>query len=410
MLVVLVLFTAIALAWTSLAEVDVAVSARGTVVPPSRVQEVQSLEGGILRELLVHPGQKVKKGEVLVRLDSVQYDNDLGESQQSMRAITAARIRIDALLAGVTPQFGKLETEAPEIVHEERRLWREAQREYDATRSTGSEGVRRRLAERAETVARIASLEPTLAVAREAFQIEERLFKEGASARGDYLAAQQRLMTQQSELDGLRKSLPRLDAALAEGRAQANEAATRIRAQWSAQRADLEGQAATLGSTVKGREDKVARRDLVSPMDGVVNRVVIPTQGGVAAAGAPILEIVPIEQGLRISARVKPADIGFIHVGQEAAVRVAAYDYSIYGKLEAMVERVGADTLLDENKQPYFEVQLKSALDHLEHDGKILAVTSGMSTDASILTGSRTVLQYLLKPVFKTFSSALRER
>lgn len=410
MVAVISAFALGAVLWAAFAPIDVAVSARGAVIPPSRVQELQSLEGGIVRRLLVQPGQRVRKGDLLVKLDAVQFSADLGESQQAMHAITATRLRIDALLANRTPDFGELVGSAPEIVREERHQWREARREYDATVAGAAEGVRRRAAERAEVVARIAALEPVLTSARASYQIEQNLTSAGAGARADLLAAQQRLLQQEAEVAGLRKSLPRLDAALAEARAQADEAAARLRSQWSAQRSELEGKAAALSKTVAGRADKVARRDLVSPMDGIVNRILIPTQGGVAQAGAPILEIVPIEDGVRIAARVRPTDIGFIHVGQDAAVRIAAYDSSIYGRLDAKVERVGADTLLDEQKQPYFEVQLKTQVDHLEHDGRVLPVTAGMSGDASILTGSRTVLQYLLKPVFKTFQSALKER
>lgn len=410
MVALMMVFAVVAVVWATFAHVDVSVSAPGAVVAPSRVQEVQSLEGGIVRELLVQPGQKVRKGDILVRLDSAQYDADLGESRQSMLAINAARIRIDALLAGTAPKFGALEQEAPEIVREERRLWQEAQREYRSAVTTAGEGVRRRIAERTETMARIEALKPSLVVATESFEIEDRLYQQGAGARADYLAAKARLLQQQIELDSLRKSLPRLDAAIAEGRAQASEIEARMRSQWTQQRTELEGQASTLGSTMKGREDRVARRELVSPMDGIVNRVLIPTRGGVAAAGAPILEIVPVEEGLRTSVRIRPQDIGFVHVGQQASISVAAYDASIYGKLDSVVERVGADTLLDENKQPYFEVSLRSQKDHLDHAGKSLAITTGMSVDASILTGKRTVLQYVLKPVFKTFDSALQER
>lgn len=165
-----------------------------------------------------------------------------------------------------------------------------------------------------------------------------------------------------------------------------------------------------MATTLKGREDRLARRELVSPLDGVVNRVVIATQGGVAQAGAPILEIVPHDDALRISARVKPADIGFIHARQQAAVRVAAFDSAVYGKLDAVVERVGADVLLDENKQPSFEVEMTSARNHLAHEGKQLALSPGMTVDVSILTGERTVMQYLLKPVLKTLGAALQER
>ncbi|MEF7614898.1 HlyD family type I secretion periplasmic adaptor subunit [Aquincola sp. MAHUQ-54] len=406
----IVLFGAVALAWMMLAHIDVAVTARGAVVAPSRVQEVQSLEGGIVRALRVQPGDKVLRGQPLVQLDRVQYDADLGESRENQRALQAARIRIDALLGGHEPAFGALEAEAPAVVREERRLWWEARREYQAAEAASAEGVRRHAGELAEARARIQALEPGEAAARESLQIEEHLYQEGAGARADYLAARQRWLQQNGELAALRESLPRLQAALAEARAQGIGVQARARAQWSQQRTEIEGKLAALETAVAGRADKLARRELVSPMDGVVNRVLIPTQGGVAAPGAAILEIVPSEPALRISARVKPSDIGFIHVGQQATVRVAAFDASIYGTLDGEVERVGADVLLDENKQPYFEVQLRSARDHLAHEGRRLVLSPGMPTDASILTGRRTVMQYLLKPLLKTLDAALQER
>ena len=410
MLALFALFLAVALGWMALAHVDVAVQARGAVIAPSRLQEVASLEGGIVHRVLVKAGERVKRGQPLVELNRAQYDADLGESVEGRRSLHAARIRYDALLSGGTPSFAPMEAEAPVLVREERRLWQDAQREYQSSLTAGAEGVRRREGELQEARSRIENLTASEASARESLQIEERLYKEGASARADYLAAQQRWLAQSGELTAQRESLARLAASLAEARAQASEMAARTRAQWGTQRTDIEGKLAALSTTLKGREDRLARRDLVSPLDGVVNRVVIGTQGGVVQAGAPILEIVPHDDALRISARVKPADIGFIHVRQLAAVRVAAFDSAIYGKLDAVVERVGADVLLDENKQPYFEVEMASARNHLEHDGKQLALSPGMTVDASILTGQRTVMQYLLKPVLKTLGAALQER
>ena len=410
MLALFALFLAVALGWMALAHVDVAVNARGAVIAPSRLQEVASLEGGIVHRVLVKAGERVKRGQPLVELNRAQYDADLGESVEGRRSLHAARIRYDALLSGGTPSFAAMEAEAPVLVREERRLWQDAQREYQSSLTAGAEGVRRREGELQEARSRIENLTASEASARESLQIEERLYKEGASARADYLAAQQRWLAQSGELTAQRESLARLAASLAEARAQASEMAARTRAQWGTQRTDIEGKLAALSTTLKGREDRLARRDLVSPLDGVVNRVVIGTQGGVVQAGAPILEIVPHDDALRISARVKPADIGFIHVRQLAAVRVAAFDSAIYGKLDAVVERVGADVLLDENKQPYFEVEMASARNHLEHDGKQLALSPGMTVDASILTGQRTVMQYLLKPVLKTLGAALQER
>lgn len=408
---VLTLLVVVALVWATWARVDVAVNARGTVLAPSRLQEVQSLEGGLIRALKVQAGDRVQRGQPLVELDEVQAEVEVGESRESLRALQSSRIRVQALLDGREPQFGALEAEAPELVREERRLWLAARSEADAGVAAAVEGVRRRAGELAEAQSRIPVLETMLAASQESLQIEERLVAEGAGAKADLLSARQRFLQQQGELKALRDSLPRLQAGLAEARAQQAEQTARTRAQWGAQRTEIEGKLQAMQATVRGREDKLARRVLVSPMDGVVNRVVLPTVGGVAAPGAPILEIVPSDPALTVTARVKPADIGFLHVGQEAHVRVSSFDSSIYGSLPATVQRVGADALVDEqDKQPYFEVQLRTARDYLEHDGRRLAIGPGMPVDASILTGQRTVMQYLLKPVLKTLHSAMQER
>ena len=404
-------FLLVTLLWMGFAEINVSVNAVGTVVPPSSVQQVQSLEGGIVRELLVKPGQRVKIGQVLVKLDQAQYVAETGESRQTWLATQAAQARLDGLLSGTTPLFSEeLKRDVPELVAQEQRAWQDAMREYQAALGSSGDTVRRESGTLAEAQARIISLQAAVAVAKEGFAIEERLLKEGAGARADFLNAQQKLMSQQAELDGLRQSLPRLEAAISLARSQGSEAASRMRSQWATQRSDLQGRAQALSSVLAGRQDKLSRRELTAPIDGIVNRILIPTKGGVASAGAPILEIVPDETELSLSARVKPADIGFIRVGQTSSVRVLPYDSGIYGKLNAVVDRVGADAILDENKQPYFEVHLKAEAGQIKHAGKPLPVTPGMPIDASILTGERTVLQYLLKPVLKTLDAALQER
>lgn len=408
---VTLLFVVVALVWSVLAELDVAVAAHGAVIPPSRLQEVQSLEGGIIEEMLVAPGETVKKGQVLARLDTAQYKADLGESRQQQLGALAGRARVEALLAGKPPQFDEQwRREAPELIAKETQLWRDALREYQANTQIARETVVRKRGELTEAQARIQSLRAAVKVGEESYAIEERLFREGAGARADYLAAQQKLLGQKAELDALQQSLPRLSAGLAEALAGEREADAKARTQWGAQRSDFETKAAMLSSTLGGREDRVARRELLSPMDGVVNRVLIPTIGGVAAAGKPILEIVPDESTLLMNVRIKPADIGFIRAGQDAWVRVLAYDASTYGKIEASVARVGADAVVDERGDAYFEVQLSAARDQLKLKGKALPITPGMPVDAGILTGKRSVMQYLMKPVLRGVQGALQER
>ena len=409
---VVLLFVVCGVVWAMVAKLDVAVQARGAVIPPSRVQEVQSLEGGIVQQLLVAPGQAVKKGQLLARLDTAQYTASVGESRHNQLAALAARARVDALLSGSVPRFDpEWQREAPELIAKESQLWRDAMQEFQANGAATREAVQVRRSELAEAQARIQNLQGSLRVAEESFAIEDRLYKEGAGARADFLSAQQRLMQLQTELDGLRQSLPRLQAGLAEAQAAAVEASSRARSQWGAQRSEYETKVAALASTLSGQQDRVLRREVLSPVDGVVNRILVPTIGGVAQPGKPILEIVPEEATLLINARIKPADIGFVHVGHQAHVRVLAYDAATYGKLEGKVQNLGADAVMDEKTgEPYFEVQISAARDQLKLHGKPLSITPGMPVDIGILTGERSVAQYLLKPVLRSVQGALQER
>lgn len=408
-LIALLLFAI--LLWATLAELDVAVSARGSVTPPSRLQEVQSLEGGIVRELLVKQGQTVRRGEILLRLDTVQYDATLGASHQNRYAALAGRARLDALLNERSPQFeAEWQRAAPELIAKENQLWQDAKREYEAATQAGREGVERRRGELDEAKKRITQLEAGIKLASESLAIEERLYKQGAGARLDYINAQQRLLQQQTELEALKNSLPRLAAGLAEAQASATEARARMRAQWGAQRSEFETKANVLASTVKGQQDIVTRREISAPLDGVINRILVPTIGGVATPGKTILEIVPADSEVLISVRVKPADIGFIRVGQAAAANVLAYDATTYGRLPAQVVRVGADALNDERNEPYFEVQLSCNRNQLQSHGKVLPITPGMPVEVGILTGKRSVMQYIFKPVLRGLQSSLQER
>ena len=401
----------LSLAWATFAELDVSVNGRGSITPPSRLQEVQSLEGGIVREMLVRPGQQVRRGDVLVRLDTAQYEANLGASRQNRLAALAGRARLDALLGGGAPRFDAAwRREAPELIEKETQLWRDGQREHAAAGAAGREGVLRRRGELAEARGRIVQLEAGVKLGAESLAIEERLYKEGAGSRGDYLSAQQRLLQQRTELEGLRSSLPRLDATLAEAQASASETDARMRAQWGAQRSEYETKAGALASTVAGQQDQVTRRDITAPVDGVVNRVLVPTVGGVAPPGKAILEIVPADSEVVISVHVKPADIGFIHVGQSASASVLAYDATTYGRLKAQVTRVGADAIPDERNEPYFEVQLSTDRRQLLTHGRVLPITPGMPVDVGILTGKRSVMQYVFKPVLRGLQSSLQER
>ena len=406
------LFFLLLFAWMSLARLDISVSAIGAVVPSSRLQQIQSMEGGILQALNAREGSVVKKGEVVAVVENRQFTADMGESQQALWAAQAALTRLDAEARNAVPTFPpELEKNAPDLVREQRTLWQTRRQERENSLETLSRQLNQRQQELAEARARHEALQEAIGPAREALAIEEKLAAAGAGARADLLNAQQRYTSQKGELETTRIAISRIQAAVAEAQARLSETRSRFLTETSKEKNEIELRAATLTEQLTGRSDKVARRELRAPLDGVVNRVLIPTIGGVVKAGESIMEVVPAEERLLVAARVKPSDIAFIKPGQEAKVRISAYDSSIFGTLAGEVVRVGADAVVDpERKETFFEVFLETRKNYLGDPSERLTISSGMAADASIQTGKRTMMEYMLKPIVKTFDKSLRER
>ncbi len=406
------LFFVLLFAWMSLARLDISVNAVGSVVPSSRLQQIQSMEGGIMQALNAREGSVVKKGDVLAVVQNLQFAADLGESQQSLWGARAALVRLDAEARNITPSFPPdLEQSAPDLVREQRTLWQSRRQERENTLETLSRQISQRQQELAEAKARHQALQEAIGPAREALAIEEKLAGAGAGARADLLAAQQRYTSQKGELETTRIAIGRIQAAVAEAQARLSETRSRFLTETSKEKNEIELRAATLGEQLTGRSDKVARRELRAPLDGVVNRLLIPTIGGVVKAGETIMEVVPAEERLLVAARVKPSDIAFIKPGQEAKIRISAYDSSIFGTLAGQVVRVGADAVVDaERKDTFFEVFLETQKNFLGERSERLTISPGMAADASIQTGKRTMMEYMLKPIVKTFDKSLRER
>lgn len=406
------LFFILFFCWMSFARLDISVSAVGTVVPSSRVQQIQSMEGGILQALNAREGTVVKKGDVLAVVQNLQFNADQGESQQALWGARAALIRLEAEARNLPPVFpADLESGAPDLVREQRNLWQTRHQERENSLETLSRQINQRQQELAEARARHQTLLDSIDPAREALAIEEKLTAAGAGARADLLAAQQRYTSQKGELETTRIAIGRIQASVAEAQARLNETRSRFQTETSKEKNDNELKAATLAEQLTGRNDKVARRELRAPLDGVVNRVLVTTIGGVVKAGESIMEVVPAGDRLLITAKVKPSDIAFIKAGQNAKIRISAYDSSIFGTLPGKVLRVGADAVVDtERKETFFEVFLEAQKNFLGDASEHLTISPGMAADASIQTGKRTMMEYMLKPIVKTLDKSLRER
>ncbi len=404
-------FLVITIIWMNFATLDISVHATGSVVPSSRVQQIQSLEGGIIKELPVTEGQHVHKGALLARLDAVEYDAELKERLQNYWSMLARLARLDAEMHDREPVFpAEVTREAPELVKREKSLWLSRKAARTARHNAATGIINQREQELAEARAMLDSLNERKQISLAQLEIETSLYQQDAGSRAEYLNAQADDSRMQGEINTTRITLSRLKAGIEEARATRQREESEFLAEVGQEYTELEAKLAALRESLPSSKDKVLRRDLYAPKEGIVNRLLVTTIGGVVKAGESIMEIVPVDGSLLISTRVKPADIAFIKPGQPALIRISAYDSSVFGALDGEVVRVGADTIFDEKQKPYFDVQLKTEKNYIGKPEQHMNINPGMAVDASIKTGKRTVMEYLLKPIVKNFQTALHER
>lgn len=354
-------------AWFEVVEVS---TGTGKVVPSSREQVIQSMEGGILEQLHVSEGALVERGQILAQLDPVRNQSNVGESAAKYRAALASVNRLQAEVSEKPLTFDPSLQDFPELIRAETELFQ--------TRRKGL----------AETLDGIQS---SLKLVRSELAITENLAKIGASSRVEVL----RLTRQRSELE-LKATEARSDYM--------------VRAREDLAKANAEAQ--MLEAVIRGRTDSLSRLTLRSPVRGIVKDIEVSTIGGVIAPNGQVMQIVPLDEQLLIETRISPRDIAFIHPSQAAKVKITAYDYSIYGSLDGEVVTISPDTIQDEAKPEifYYRVFIRTASDELRNKaGKRFAIVPGMIATVDIRTGEKTVLDYLIKPLNRA-REALRER
>jgi adhesin transport system membrane fusion protein len=385
-------FTTALIGWAAVAKVNETVTAHGRVVPQRPLQVISNLEGGIVAAILVRPGQHVAAGAALLRLDPARAQADFGRSTVAVQALAARILRLEAEVAGTRPVFPKqLEAAAPEAVAAERSLWSARYQDRASTMAgmaARRDGAARALAEAGSSLA--AATEARAQAAREAALMAP-LVDKGIEPR--------------LTLDRARSTLVQADAACA-------GAAERVRLDagndLALARAELAGQSAVLPALQHSLERTAVR----SPIAGTIQRVLVATIGGSVAAGAPLVEVVPSAGALVVDARVRPRDIGFVRIGQRAAVKLTAYESSVYGTLQGMVTRISPDAITDERGgDSSYQIRIETPQRALmAPNGTRLPIGPGMVADVDLLGPRRTVLSYLLSPVTKLTSTAFRER
>lgn len=401
--------------WAALAEVDEVSRAPGRVIPSGKTQVIQSAEAGIVAEILVRAGEQVKAGQRLIRLDDTTTSSSAGEVEARVRALEAQVARLRLEQAGGTA----LEYTCPEAVKAAAPGVCENEANLLAVRAQalaqGKEVLQQRVEQRRRELGEVQSnrqrLEQSLALAQEQLDLLTPLAQKGLVAQTEFIAAQRDVNDLGGQVAAADEATGRLEAALAEAELQVQQAELQFRQDALN---DLTLRLAELASAeeqLRGAADRVSRTDIRSPVDGVVNNLDVNTIGGVVAAGARLLDIVPVSDTLLVEARLKPSDVAFVLPGQKAIIKLTAYDFSVFGGLAGIVQNVSADSIVDpQTQETYYLVLVQADSATLSYRDRQLPVLPGMVTDVEILTGKKTVLQYLLKPINKARDEAFRER
>ena len=385
------------LIWASLAKVDEVTAGQGKVIPSSKVQLIQATEAATVSDLLVRSGQPVKRGQLLARLDNPQSRQIQAETQ----ALQARSERLASEGLGTTNRA---------MGGEEATLSAVRRQALSSRMSALGASADQRRREMAEAQATVSSLTTSLELARQRVQMLEPLAAKNIVPQTELLDARREVVDLQGRIAGAREQAGRAAAAIREAQSQASEANFQFRQEALNERSQVQQQIAVNRQSLGGR-GPLGRLELRSPVDGVVNDVKVTTIGGFVNAGEKVMEVVPMGEKLLVETRVKPSDIAFIKVGDKALVKVTAYDFSTYGGLDGKVVQVSADSIYDDvEKQAYFTVIVETTKSYLQAGARRLPITPGMMTDTQIITGRKSVLSYLLRPVLKARSEALRER
>lgn len=398
-------------AWAALFHVDTVTRAQGRVIPSGRIQLVQSLEGGVVQAIHVKQGQKVADGVALISLSSVQADGDYQSRRQQRFALLSRMARLRAELTDTAPAFGaELEREAREFVGIERAAWRARAEERDAQIRVLDSQREQRSREIEETRIVIQTAERTLALAREERRILAQLVARGLEPQIELVRLDRMMADAEGRLESARSAIIRLEAALAEVVARKDATLRQIRTQAQADLNQATAELRALEEVMPALADRVGRTELRSPVNGILNRLLISTVGGVVRSGEPVAEVVPVDDQLVFEAMILPQDIGFVKIGQTARLKISAYDFSIFGAMTGTVTQVSPDVVTNERGESFYLARIETQSPVLLAGEKELPVLPGMQAQVDIITGSKTVLQYLSKPMVAVRENAFRER
>ena len=410
-LYVVVVFVALFFYWASVSEIEEVTRGDGKVIPSGQIQVVQNLEGGILSEILVDVGDMVKKGQLLLRIDEKRFSSSFQQNRVKYLSFLAKAARLRAEASGESFEVpAEVVKEMPEIARRERELYQTRMREFESSQAIRREQISQRRQEIRELNTRLNELTRTRALIQKELDLTRPLVGQGAASEVEVLRLERQASEMAGDIAATRDSIPRAASKLQEAQLALEEEKLNFHNEAKAELNDTLAQLEEFSANAIALEDRLRRTAVRSPVNGTINRILVNTVGGVIQPGMDLIEIVPMDDTLLVEARVKPSDIAFLRPEQKAKVKFTAYDFTIYGGLDAELEHISADSITDEQGNSFYLVNVRTQKNYLGSENDPLPIIPGMVATVDILTGEKTILSYLLKPVLRAKYMALRER
>jgi adhesin transport system membrane fusion protein len=413
----LVLFAVIAalfvflIGWAYFSTVEKVVRAKGKVVPSQKTQVVQSLEGGVIKDILVEEGDEVEKNQVLIKISKVRFASKEGSLRARYRALRAKRARLKAEIEGTKLKLPQdIVQNYPKIARNQRELYRSRQDELDNALAMLENKIQRINAELDEINSKIASTRENIRLLKKELKITRRMVDQQAMPELEEIKLERELNDLRGNIQANKDKKRALQAELQSAKKERKDQTTKLRSQALGELNKVKAEIAELQEKLKSASEQVRRTSLRAPVDGVVNTLNIDTVGGVVEPAEKLAEIVPSGDDLKITARVRPDDIAFLKTGQPANVKITAYNPQQYGALEGELTRISANSVTDRKGNTYFEIDVETKKDYMGNKQNPLPITPGMVARVEVITGERTILDYLIQPLQRTRDVAFTER
>ena len=405
------LFVIAAIVWMNWAKIDVVIRGTGKVSPASQVQNIQSLEGGIISEILVVEGQAVKAGQSLIKISDVAFSSSFEENRLLYLELSArsSRLTAEAFAHAFKPE-AEVSEEAPLLIKSEKSLFDSNQQQLKETLSGLEEKISQQKSALLEAKSKQRQLKKSLDLIKKEIKIKQPLKDRGIISEVEFLQLLQREAEFEGEIEAAKLSVPRIKSTIEEARFNKKKEELNFQNNAKKELNEVNAEIGRIKETQTALQDRVKRTTLRSPVNGIVQRLYFNTIGGVISPGNNIIDIVPQEDSLLVELKINPADIAYVHVGQFARLKFSAYDFAIHGSLQGIVIFVSADTITNEEGESFFLVRVKPVKSFLGAKNGELPIKIGMTAEADIITDKKTILSYLTEPVHRGIDKALRER